>query len=213
MIEIAAGNYTIFFPRHVQSFKFGSTAWTAAQWASTSIALDSSFSTNNATILFNAVGALDANNPVKSAAFAKDIKVTGNERDFPEVPLLGQDSTGAQNQELEEKPVSKLVVTATIVYRNNVPLGLFNDTATAVLMEMDNAEGTTSGIANFGFNNIKILSTGEHTIDSSGHLTQQIKFTCLGGTTGSAINVTQVSPSETWVRYTGKDYAEEVRTA
>jgi len=208
---MAATNYSIFRPKHVSSIQFGDTAWTNAQFISTTTALDTSFATNNSTILFDAVGSRDANSPVASEAFAKDISYSGNERSFSEDALLGSDTNGSQNQELGESTVSLQEVSMTLVYRNNVPFSIFNDTTKSCIMELDNEESAASGLANFGFNNIKVTGVGSISMNSDGMMEQTLKFTHKGGTTGSAISVTQGSPSETWSRITGGDYAEEVR--
>lgn len=210
---MTAANYSVFRPKHVDAIKFGSTNWSAADFASTTTALDTSFGTNNATVLLDVVGALDSNNPVKSAAFAKDITYSGNERTTSEENLLGADTNGTQNQEIGIGPTSLQVVELTLVYRNNIPFSIFNDTTKCCLMSLDNSEGTTSGIANFAFNNITVLHVGSVAVKADGLMEQKIKFSHKGGTTGSAITVTQAAPSETWHRVNGGDYSEEVRTS
>ena len=40
----------------------------------------------------------------------------------------------------------------------------------------------------------------------------KIKFECRGGLSGAQVDVTQVSPAETWAKYRlGTDKAEEIR--
>ena len=53
---MAATNYSVFKATHISSFKVGGTAWSTADFASTSTALDTSFTTNNATALANLIG-------------------------------------------------------------------------------------------------------------------------------------------------------------
>lgn len=210
---MAATNYTIFKATDVESFKFGDTAWSSSDLTSTTIALDTSFAANNATPLLNLVGDRDANDPVKSEAFAKEVQVTGNERATEDLDLLGSDTTGAQNGEVIGGAVSKLRVEATIVYRNNVPMSIFNDTTKCALIEMDNAETTTTGKLNMAFNNITVVHVGSLSRSTDGAMEQKVIFECKGGTTGTATEVTQTSPSETWSKVAGGDYAEEIRKA
>ena len=211
---MAAGNYTVFRAKHVDGIKFGGTAWSSTDMSSTGTALDTSFTTNNATALLDLVGAVDANNPVKSYAFGKDFTISGNERSTSEENLLGADSSGSQNAELNVDPNSKLDVECTVVYRNTTPLSIFNDSTKACLVEMDNSESATTGVLNLGFNNIKVTHVGSQAMNPDGMMEQKIKFTCRGGTSGSAISVSQASPAESWTRIrAGTDYAEEIRTA
>jgi len=208
---MTATNYTIFRPKHVDGIKFGDTAWSTADFSSAAAALDTVFTANNASPLFDAVGTRDANDPVQSEAFAKNITFSGNERSTTENNLLGSDANGTQNQEIDISATSLQEVTLTLVYRNNVPFSIFNDTTTCCIMEVDNSEGATSGIANFGFNNITMLSVGSLTMNEDGMMEQTLKFSHKGGTTGSVIAVTQASGSEAWSKVVGGDYAEEVR--
>lgn len=212
---MAVGNYTVFRAKHVTGFKFGSTAWTEANLTSTVTALDTSFATNNTTLLINLVGAADAVNPTKSYAFAKDVSITGNERSVSEENLLGADTSGAQNQELKIDPNSKLEFEATVVYRNTVPMTIFNDTTRACLIEMDNSEATGTGKLNIAMNNLIVTHVGSLTRNADGLMEQKVKGTCRGGTTGTTITVTQTTPaSETWAKIrAGTDYCEEIRTA
>lgn len=212
---MALGNYTVFRAKHVTGFKFGSTAWTEANMTSTTVALDSSFTTNNTSVLLNLVGAADAVNPTKSYAFAKDVSITGNERSVSEENLLGADSAGSQNQELNVDPNSRLEFEATVVYRNTAPLSIFNDTTKAALIEMDNSESASTGELNIALNNLVVTHVGSLTRNADGMMEQKVKGTCRGGTSGTSITVTQTTPaSESWVRIrAGTDYAEEIRTA
>lgn len=208
------GNYTPFRAKHIEGVKFGDTAWSTADMDSTSIALDTSFMTNNASPLLDIVGSPDTNNPTQSYAFAKDFSTSGNERSINEDPLLGADSTGTQNKEISTADNSNIKVSFTCVYRNPMPLAIFNDSTKACLIEMDNSESATTGVVNMVFNNIIMTKVGDLQRNSDGLMEQKIEFTARGGTSGSPITVTQSSPSESWVRYrAGLDYAEEVRTA
>jgi len=210
----AIGNYTPFRAKHVDGVKFGSTAWTTANMDAVDTALDTSFTTNNATALLDLVGAADTSNPTASYAFAKDFSTSGNERGINEDPLLGADTTGTQNKELSSADNSNIEVEFTCVYRNPMPLSIFNDTTECCLIEMDNSESAATGVVNFAFNNIIMTSVSSLTRNSDGLLEQKVKFSCRGGTSGTAIAVTQSTPAESWVRYrAGLDYAEEVRTA
>ena len=214
MIKISLGNFTVFRAKHVDSIKFGGTAWTEAQMSGTASALDTYFATQNATILLDLVGSPDTVNPTKSYAFGKDFSITGNERSTSEENLLGSDSTGSQNAELNVDPNSLLSVECTIVYRNTSPLAIFNDSTKACLIEMDNSESSTTGQLNFGFNNVKVNHVGSQTMNPDGMMEQKVKFSCRGGTSGAAITVNQSSPAETWTKIrAGLDYAEEIRTA
>lgn len=208
---MAATNYTVFRAKHVQSIQFGGTAWSTTDWSSTTTAIDTSFDTKNGTILLDLVGTRDTNSPVKSEAFAKDITLSGNERSTSKDDLLGADSYDSQNQEVGTEAPSLLQVTCTLIYRNNMPFSIFNDSTKCCLMEMDNSEGTTSGIVNFGFNNIVVLKVGDLTRNSDGLMQQTLTFSLKGGTTGGAIAVSQTTPAETWSKIIGGDYAEEVR--
>lgn len=211
---MAAGNYTVFRAKHVDSIKFGGTAWSETDMAATGTALDTSFTSNNGTILLDLVGATDANNPVKSYAFGKDFSISGNERSTSEENLLGADSSGAQNSEINVDPNSKMDVECTVVYRNTSPLAIFNDSTKCCLIEMDNSESSTTGQLNFAFNNVKVTHVGSQAMNPDGMMEQKIKFSCRGGTSGSSISVDQAAPDEEWTRIrAGTDYAEEIRTA
>jgi len=212
---MTAGNFTVFRAKHVDSFQFGDTAWSSTDMSSTTVALDSSFNTNNETILLDVVGATDANNPVKSYAFGKDFTVNGNERSTSEENLLGSDTVGAQNSEINIDPNSKMDVEGTLVYRNTSPLAIFNDSTKCCLIEMDNSESSSTGQLNIAFNNISVTHVGSLSMNPDGMMEQKIKFSCRGGTSGSAISVTQSTPSsESWTRVrAGLDYAEEIRTS
>jgi len=209
---MALGNYTPFRAKHVECVKFGNTAFAEADLTSTSLALDTTFATNNASPLLDLVGDADTESPTKSYAFAKDFSTSGNERSVSEDPLLGSDTTGTQNKEISSADNSNIEVELTCVYRNPVPLSIFNDTTKACLITMDNSESSGTGVVNFAFNNIIMNKVGDLQRNSDGLMEQKVKFTCRGGTSGSAISVTQVTPSETWTRFrAGLDYAEEVR--
>lgn len=208
---MAAGNYSIFKAAHISSFKIGGTAWTSANYASTTVALDTSFTTNNATPLANLIGARDSNNPVKSAAFIQDIKHSGNERTIIEEDLLGADSNSTQNKEVSASGASLLELEASLVYRNNIPMSLFNDSSKCILIEMDNSESSATGKINRAYNNVTIKKVGDEEMTPDGLMKQKIMITLKAGTTGSPLSVS--TGSETWSRVTGGDYSEEVRTA
>jgi len=211
---MAIGNYKPFRAKHIECVKFGDTAWSESDMTSTTIALDTSFATNNASPLLDLVGDTDTANPTISYAFAKDFSTSGNERSINEDDLLGADSTGSQNKEVSTGANSRVDVEFTCVYRNPMPLSIFNDTTQCCLITMDNSESASTGVVNIAFNNIVMTKVGDLQRNSDGLMEQKVKFTCRGGTSGSAIDVTQSTPSETWVRYrAGLDYAEEVRTA
>lgn len=206
------GNYTPFRAKHVKGIKFGGTAWTPADMTSTTIALDTSFATNNASPLINLTGAADVVNPTVSYAFAKDFSTSGNERSSAEEALLGADTSGAQNTELTYGNNSKIDVEFTCVYRNLMITAIFNDSTKACLIELDNSESAATGVVNLGFNSIVMTHVGSLTRNSDGLMEQKVKFSIRGGFAGSAISVTQVAPAETWKRYrTGEDYTEEIR--
>ena len=210
------GNYTPFRAKHVDSIKFGGTAWTEANMISTTLALDTTFATNNATPLANlaAGAAVDSVNPTKTACWAKDFSETGNERATSEENLLGADAQGSQCQELSADTVSKITVEFTLVYRNTVPASLFSDSTKACLITMDNSESTATGVLNLAYNNIIVTHAGSLTRNADGFMEQKVKFECRGGMAGTAIAVTQTSPSETWSRIRmGMDKAEEIRIA
>jgi hypothetical protein len=210
------GNFTPFKAKHVESIKFGGTAWTNANMTSTTIALDTSFATNNTSILADlaAGSSVDAVNPTKTACWAKDFSESGNERATSEENFLGADSTGSQCQELSSDTISKITVEFTLVYRNTVPSTLFSDSTKACLIEMDNAESSTTGQLNIGYNNIIVTHAGSLVRNSDGFMEQKVKFECRGGMAGTAITVTQTSPTESWSRIRlGMDKAEEIRTA
>ncbi len=205
---MAAGNYSVFRPKNVDSFKFGDTAWTPADWSSLTVDLATSFATNNADPLMDAVGELDTLSPVKSAAFAKSISFSGNERDVTEDNLLGADVNGTQNQETADTAPSLQEVTLTCVYRNNVPASIFNDTTKCAMMQIDNSESSGTGVVTMAFNNIKVTHVGSITMNDDGLMEQTIKFKHKGGTTNVlAIDTT----GTTWSRVNSADYSEEVR--
>jgi hypothetical protein len=130
------GNYTPFRAKHVDSIKFGSTAWTDANMSSTTISLDTSYATNNASDLINLASGdtVDTANPTKTACWAKDFSESGNERSTSEENLLGSDSQGSQCQELSADTISKITVEFTLIYRNTVPSSIFNDSTKACLI-------------------------------------------------------------------------------
>jgi len=208
------GNYTVFRAKHVDAIQFGDTVWTEANMDSTLLALDTTFATNNASPLLDLAGCSGTDNPSTSEAFAKDFTVNGNERSTSEENLLGACTGGAQNSELNVDPNSKLDIEFTCVYRNTNPLSIFNDTTKACLIAMDNSESSTTGVLNIGFNNLVMTHVGSLTMNPDGMMEQKVKFTVRGGTAGSAISVSQGTPSESWTRIrAGSDYAEEIRTA
>ena len=209
-------NVTIFRAKQVDSFKFGSTAWTEAQMASTTNALDTTFATNNATALLDLVGeaSVGTANPGDSAPFAKNFSITGNELTVSEDNLLGSNSVGAQNQEISENPASLFQCECVLVYRNNRPLSIFNKNTKAALVEMDNSESTTTGQLNIGMNNIRVIHVGSLQRNAEGNMEQTLRFSFRGGESGTPITVTQSAPEETWDKVrAGVDYAEECRTA
>jgi hypothetical protein len=211
---MARGNYTPFRAKHVDSIQFGDTAWTETDMDSTTIALDTSFATNNGTILLDlaAGSTVDALSPTATACWAKDFTESGNERSTSEENLLGSDAQGSQCQELSADTVSKLTVEFTCVYRNNVPGSIFNDTTKACLIVMDNSESSSTGVLNLAYNNIVMTQVGGLTRNAEGFMEQKVKFECRGGLSGSAIAVTQTSPAETWSRIRmGLDKAEGIR--
>jgi hypothetical protein len=211
---MALGNFTSFRAKHVEGIKFGNVAWTVANWASAVLALDTTFTTNNATALINLVGSADTSNPTKSYAFAKDFSTAGNERSSSEESLLGADTSGSQNTELSYGNNSKIDVEFTCVYRNPQVTAIFNDSTKCCLIQLDNEEGTTTGVLNLAFNNIVMTHVGSLTRNSDGLMEQKVKFSIRGGFASTVVSVSQVTPSETWVRYNiGPDYAEEIRTA
>ena len=209
---MALGNYTPFRAKHVTGVQFGSVAWTETDMASTTIALDTTFATNNASPLLNLVGDADAVSPTKSYAFAKDFGESGNERSSSEEALLGADSQGSQNTELTYGNNSKIDVEFTCVYRNPVPVSIFNDSTNACLVSLDNEESSATGVLNLAYNNIVMTQVGGLTRNSDGLMEQKVKFSCRGGFAGSAISVSQAAPVETWQRFRiGVDKAEEIR--
>lgn len=213
---MARGNYTPFRAKHVESIKFGSTAWTSADMTSTSDALDTTFATNNGTILADlaAGSTVDTLNPTKTACWAKDFTESGNERSTSEENLLGADAQGSQCQELSADTISKLTVEFTLIYRNPTPNLLFNDATKCCLIEMDNSESATTGQLNIGYNNIIVTHVGSLTRNADGFMEQKVKFECRGGQSGAAISVTQTVPDEDWSRVRlGSDKAEEIRIA
>lgn len=209
-----AGNYTAVKATDIDSFKFGSTAWSSSDMTSADTALDTSFTSNNATPIVDLVGARDDNNPVESDAWVKEISFGGGEREITEENLLGKTTTGSQNKIVIGSTVSAMTVELTCVYRNNVPDLLFSDATKCALMEVDTGESTTTGRINFAFNNITVTSVGGITQNSDGTMEQTISFSLVAGTNdGSADSVTQTSPEESWSKVINGDYATEVRTA
>ncbi len=212
----AITGFTAYRPTHVDGIKFGGTRWSDTEFQSALLALDTTFDTNNATVLADLVGARSGSPateiPVISEAWAKEISYSGNERSVTEENLLGTDTTGAQNQEANIEPASLLEVTMTLVYRNPTPTSLFSDTTKCCLMQLDNEETSTSGLANWGFNDITVLTAGQLSLTPEGLVEQTVKFSCLGGT-NSVTNVVQSSPAENWYKVIGGNYAEEFRTA
>ena len=210
------GNYTPFRAKHVDSIQFGGTAWSETDLTSTTLALDTTFATNNASILADlaAGSTVDSLNPTKTACFAKDFTESGNEKSTSEENLLGADSTGSQCQELSADTVSKITVEFTLIYRNTVPSTLFTDSTKSCLIVMDNSESSSTGVLNLAYNNIIVTHAGSLTRNADGFMEQKVKFECRGGTAGSVIDVTQTTPSESWSRIRlGLDKAEEIQTA
>jgi len=207
---MTSANYTGFRAKHITSCKFGSVAWTSANFTSTTSALDTTFALNNPTPLADFIGVRNANNPVTSDAFAKEIKVSGGDRSAETEDLLGATS-GTQNQEISTGPHSLLNVEMTLVYRNNVTYGIFNDTTKCCIVTMDNSESIGTGKVNFAFNNIFMTKVGDLSRDSgTGLMTQMVTFSCKGGTSTS---VAVTEGAETYSKEYGGDYSEEVRTA
>lgn len=209
-------NFTPFRAKHIGAIKFGDTAWTETNMDSTTIALDTSFATNNATALADlaAGSTFDTEEVTKTACWVKSYNESGNERSTSEENLLGADSTGSQCQELSADTVSKRTVTMTLLYRNPTPVSLLNDSTKCCLITMDNSESSSSGEANFAYNNIIMTHVGGLQRNADGFMEQTVKFEIRGGLTDDPISVVQTSPSESWERYrVGLDYAEEIRIA
>lgn len=205
---MTAYNYSTFKGSQIKQIKFGGTAWTSAQWSATATTLHGNFDTNNATALIDLCGTRDSNNPVKSEAFATEITFSGNERTIDEQNLLGVDSTGAQNKEVIGGSVSMQDVEIPIVLRNNVPLSIFNDSTRCCLIELDNDETTTSGVFTIACNNIKMKHVGSIKVGPDGLITQSIKFSFKGGTTGTPVSVS--NGGHTYSKVSGGNYSEEV---
>lgn len=208
---MAATNYSIFKGQQIESFKMGSTAWSAADYSSTTNALDTTFASNNATPIIDLVGDVDDNSPVESEAWVKQITFSGNERTVDEEDLVGTDTNGSQNKEVIGGAVSKIRCEVTMVYRNNVPFSAFNDTTKCALLVLDNDETSGTGVLNIAMNNITMVHVGSLDVGPTGAMQQRLIFDFVGGISGSPISVTQASPSETWSKVVGGDYAEEVR--
>ena len=208
-----ANNFTVFRPKQVTGIKFGSTDFTTDSFTSTTTALDTDFTTKNATALLDLTGARATNTstPVIAEAFAKDITFSGNERSVTEENLLGSDTGGAQNQETVVEPASLVEVEMTIVYRNNIPLSIYNDTTVCCLMTVDNNETATAGVLNLAFRTITILKVGDISLSPEGIMEQKVKFSCKGGTTAAGISVDD--GSDVWYKIYGGDYAEEIQMA
>jgi hypothetical protein len=171
--------------------------------------LHSNFDTNNTTALLDLCGTRDANSPVKSEAFATEIIFSGNERKIDEQNLLGIDSTGAQNAEIIGGSVSMVEVEIPCVFRNNVPLSIFNDTTKACLIELNNSESSTTGDLFIACNNIQMKHVGSQKVGADGPVTQSIKFSFKGGTTSTPITVT--NGGHTYSKVCGGSYSEEVQ--
>lgn len=214
---MALANNTVYRAKHVTGSSFGGTAWTTAQWASVTVALDTAFDTNQTgvDVIIDLVGSPDTVNPTQKNAFAKDFKISGNERKAQEEALLGADTTGSQNTELGYGNNSKVDVTFTCVYRNPKVTAMFNDSTKCCLIEMDNSESSTTGVLNLAFNNITVVHVGSMNRNSDGLLEQQVKFSCRGGFAGAAYTIAQTVPTtENWYRVpVGLDMAEEIRTS
>ena len=210
---MAAGNFSIFKATDIDSFKFGDTAWSETDMASTTISLNESFDTNNASPLLDVIGAVGSDDPVKSEAWAKEVSITGNERNITEEDFLGKDPSGAQNKEVVGGSVSRLTAEVTMAYRNNVPLSIFNDLTKSAIITADNGESADTGRLNYACNNITITKVGDIKMTKDGLWEQKLMFTFGGGTTGPPITVTQVAPAESWSKVRGGDNAEEVLVA
>lgn len=209
---MTAGNFTVFYPKQVTAIRFGSTPWSESDLTSTTVNLLASFNTNNTTILADFVGALDTNNPVASAAFARNFSVDGNEIGTTEQNLLGSDAAGAQNQEISLDPGSKIEVTFSLYYRNTTPVSIFNTNTKCCIMTFDNSESDGTGVLTVAFNNIIVTRAGGLTMNEEGLMEQEVKFVCSGGTAGSPIAVTVASPASTYQRVRlGSNHAEEIR--
>ena len=207
---MSLGNYTVFRAKHIEAFKFSGTALTNAEMSYTTATLAQAYTTSNPATLLDVVGDADTANPTISYPFAKDFSVNGNERATSEENLLGADSQGSQNQETNVDPNTRFTVETTLVYRNVVPLSIFNDSTRIAMIQMDNSESATTGQVTIMFTNITVEHAGSLVRNSDGNMEQKIKFSCRGGTSGSAISVT--ASAQTWVRYrAGLDYAEEIR--
>lgn len=208
---MTAGNYTTFKAKHVDGILFGSTAWTEANFTSTTQCLNTSFVANNATPLLDLVGATDTNNPVKSYAFGKDFTESGNERSISDEPLLGVDSYGSQNMEISDEAPSSISVETTIVYRNPIPTSIFNDNTKCCFVKMDNSESTSAGVLYLAYNNIIMTHVGGLTRNANGNMEQKVKFSCRGGTAAtSSISVTDTAKTYYRIRV-GRDKVEEIR--
>lgn len=208
------GNFTTFKAKHVKGILFGSTAWTEANFDSTSQQIASSFAVNNASPLLDLVGAADSVNPTASYAFAKDFAESGNERAISNDSLLGVDTYGTQNTEISDEAPSQLNVECTVVYRNPKPTSIFNDSTNCCLVKMNNAESATTGVLSIGYNHIIVSHVGSLTRNSNGNMEQKVKFSCRGGTaaTASVTCVDAVLGTAYKIRV-GRDKVEEIRTA
>jgi len=212
VIIIVATNFTPVTAKDIDSFKFGSVAWSAAEMSATDESLDAVFATNNATPIIDLIGDRDAESPVKSDAWVKEITFGGNERSITEENLLGSTTTGAQNKVVLGSTVSSMTCTMKLLYRNNVPALLFSDTTKCGLMTVNTGESAATGAMNFVFNNITVTSIGELTQNADGTMEQTVKFSLAAGTNdGTAISVTSTTPAGTWSKVVMGDYAEEVR--
>lgn len=201
--------------KHVTAVQFGNTIWSEADLASSVKALDTNFATNNPTVLLDLVGTPDTNAPTKSYAFAKNFAIDGNELGTSEEYLLGLNTASSQNMEMNINPPSKIEVSFDLIYRNPVPLSLFNSNTKACIVSLNNVESATAGELHFAFNNVNVTHAGSLKLNPDGMMEQKVKFVVRSGIAGSSIAVAQTSPAtETWYRIrAGLDYAEEIRTA
>ena len=205
------GNYTRFEAKQVDLFQFGGTAIPAADMSSISASASSLFTTSNPTPLLDLVGTPDTENPTKSYPFAKEFNESGNERSTSEEALLGSDTQGSQNQETSIDANSRITVETTLIYRNPKPSSIFNDSTKVALIKMDNSESATTGELYFLYNNIVVEHVGTLQRNSDGLMEQSLKFSCRGGTAGTAITV---SDTNTYYKIRlGTDKIEEIRTA
>lgn len=220
--------HNVYRPKHVSAIQFGGTDFTETDLTSTTVALDTAFATNNPAtatagsantqaIQLDLVGTqtglsstASTASPNYSDAFAREITFSGNERSVNTQDLLGANTDGTQNQEVDIAPNSLLEVEMTIVYRNPVPMSIFNDNTKCCLMVFDNEETSKTGVTNIVFKTITVLTVGGLSLTPEGKMEQKVRFMCKGGTTGTSIICN--TGTETWYRVRGGDYAEETRT-